>query len=272
MKRLIIIASSVLIMTGCNQDTAETLKSDFLTQADLVVEGKETLQTNQLEDNETDMNEEEQENNPTDESSERNEPEDNAIIVEDPHALDVVVNKVRRLPKGFVPKNLVEPQVPFNASEGNPKRLLREEAANALEELFAAAKEEGFDLVAQSGYRSIERQIELYNWYVENYGQDWVDQYSAVPGHSEHHTGLTMDITSDVVAMELVEAFGETEPGQWVEEHAHEYGFVIRYPKGKSDITGYSYEPWHLRYFGVETATDIYESGVTVEEYYGFVE
>ncbi|WP_054754962.1 M15 family metallopeptidase [Piscibacillus salipiscarius] len=135
---------------------------------------------------------------------------------------------------------------------------MREEAAQALEELFQAAENSGYTLVAQSGYRSVERQASIYNNNIATKGQEWTDQYSAAPGHSEHNTGLAMDITIPLEAggfLGLEEALGDTEPGQWVAENAHKYGFVIRYPEGKSDITGYNYEPWHLRYFGKELAT-----------------
>jgi D-alanyl-D-alanine carboxypeptidase len=111
----------------------------------------------------------------------------------------------------------------------------------------------------------------LYQWNVDTYGQTEADLVSAKPGTSEHQLGLAMDVTSESVGFDLLESFGETEEGQYIADHAHEYGFIIRYPQGKTAITGYSYEPWHLRYLGVDVATDIYNSGKTMEEYYGLV-
>ncbi|MGM8214758.1 M15 family metallopeptidase [Bacillaceae bacterium W0354] len=202
---------------------------------------------------------------------EQTEEERNIVVVDNPNSINVIVNKNRKLPDGFVPPNLVEPNVPFSFSGQDEKRQLQEVAARALEELFEAAKEDGIELFAVSGYRSYDRQYSIYNWNVNNYGQAHADQYSAKPGHSEHQTGLTMDVSAAVVSYQLIEDFGKTDEGLWLEQNAHKHGFVIRYPEGKSDITGYSYEPWHLRYFGTETATEIFESGLTVEEYFGFV-
>ena len=93
------------------------------------------------------------------------------------------------------------------------------------------------------------------------------DQYSARPGHSEHQTGLTIDITSESVHEGLTEAFGETEEGEWVAQNAHRFGYIIRYPQNRVSETGYQYEPWHLRYVGVKIATEIYEDQLILEDY-----
>ncbi|WP_194840840.1 D-alanyl-D-alanine carboxypeptidase family protein [Filobacillus milosensis] len=293
MKKILLLLTGIVTLAGCNQDTVESLKGDLVDTINHVIEDKEAPEreeepkdkpdqsddtnendnTDENKDNET--NPDDEKDSSTDDEQSKEEPkdqEDQSIVVSNPHAIDVILNKTYRLPNNFVPQGLVEPNVPHNAKEGAAKRLMRKEAAKALEELFAAAKEAGYDLVAQSGYRSIQTQTWLYNHYVETNGQEWADKFSAVPGHSEHHTGLTMDITAAVVGMSLTQEFGNTAPGEWVAKNAHKYGFVIRYPKGKSHITGYSYEPWHLRYFGVELATKIYQSGLTVEEYFGLVE
>ncbi|WAA09875.1 M15 family metallopeptidase [Fervidibacillus albus] len=94
----------------------------------------------------------------------------------------------------------------------------------------------------------------------------------AQPGTSEHQTGLTMDITAYSVNQQLVESFGQTEEGKWLENNAHQYGYILRYPKGKETITGYKYEPWHFRYVGVEAATVIFENGWTLEEFFEVVQ
>ena len=135
------------------------------------------------------------------------------------------------------------------------------EANAALAKMFQAAKAEGISLTVVSGYRSYERQNTLYNNYVARDGVEAADTYSARPGHSEHQTGLAFDLNS------LEESFGETKEGIWLREHCWEYGFIIRYPKGKEDITGYMYEPWHVRYLGEAVAKSVFESGLCLEEY-----
>ncbi|WP_028781933.1 M15 family metallopeptidase [Thalassobacillus devorans] len=191
------------------------------------------------------------------------------VTVEDPHAITVVVNKNRKLPKGFEPKDLTVPEVPFPFDEFHQKKQLRLEAAEALEELFRGAKQDGVELVAASGYRSYDRQKQIYQNNVRQNGEEHANQFSAKPGTSEHQTGLAMDVTSAAAAFKLQQSFIETEEGKWLEDHAHEYGFIIRYPEGKSDITGYAYEPWHLRYVGKETATEIHQEQETLEEFFG---
>ncbi|GAB2533700.1 M15 family metallopeptidase [Gracilibacillus alcaliphilus] len=198
--------------------------------------------------------------------------EDGLTIVSDPRDVEVVVNKQRKLPDGYEPDDLVEADVPYLAPSGDPKRLLREEAAKALEELFAGAAADGLDLVAVSGYRSYERQQDVYEANVRKNGEEHANQFSAKPGTSEHQTGLAMDVASAAQVAVLEPSFIETEEGQWLDEHSHEYGFLIRYPEGKEDITGYSYEPWHLRYVGKETAADVHQAEETLEEYFGLIE
>ncbi len=145
-----------------------------------------------------------------------------------------------------------------------------EEARKAFEQMATDAKVSGFDLVAFSTYRSFEYQDTLYNNYVSRDGQDNADRYSARPGYSEHQTGLAFDIgEKGEEDLWLTEEFGETEAGKWLVENAHKYGFILRYPQGKEAITGYMYESWHFRYLGVDVATKVKESGVTLEEYLG---
>ncbi|MFG6116290.1 D-alanyl-D-alanine carboxypeptidase family protein [Halobacillus sp. MO56] len=191
------------------------------------------------------------------------------VTVEEPHAITVVVNKNRKLPEGFEPRDLTVPEVPFPFNEFHQKKQLRLEAAEALEELFRGAKQDGLELVAASGYRSYERQKQIYQNNVRQNGEEHANQFSAKPGTSEHQTGLAMDVTSATAAFKLQQSFIETKEGKWLEDNAHEYGFIIRYPEGKSDITGYAYEPWHLRYVGKETATEIHQEQETLEEFFG---
>ena len=135
------------------------------------------------------------------------------------------------------------------------------EASGPLWEMISAAKSEGVKLWMTSGYRSYYDQQYIYNGYVKRDGQEEADTYSARPGHSEHQTGLAYDLN------DLTWDFGETPEGIWVAENCHKYGFILRYPAGKEEITGYKYEPWHIRYVGVEKATEIYESGLCLEEF-----
>jgi len=186
--------------------------------------------------------------------------------IEDDESITSLVNKINSLEESYVPADLVTVNVP-TVLENPEVNQLREEAALALEEMFAAAKESEVYLHARSGYRSYETQVQLFNGYVERHGEEEANRYSAKPGYSEHQTGLVMDVTSESVALQLDEKFGETIEGEWLKEHAHEYGFLIRYPEGMEEITGYIYEPWHLRYFGEEVATLIVESGLTYEEF-----
>lgn len=144
----------------------------------------------------------------------------------------------------------------------NPGGLLPEcEEAFAVMKRDAAAK--GLNIYVSSGFRSFASQKSIYNRYVSRDGRALADTYSARPGHSEHQTGLAIDLNT------ITQSFGKTKEGRWVAEHCHEYGFILRYPEGKSHITGYCFEPWHLRYVGVETATKIAQSGLCLEEYYG---
>jgi len=136
-------------------------------------------------------------------------------------------------------------------------------AEAALNKMIAAAKQDGIHLFIKSGYRSYSTQKTLYSNYVARDGVAAADRYSARAGHSEHQTGLAFDLNS------LEQSFGETKEGKWLAEHCHEYGFIIRYPKDKEEVTGYMYEPWHVRYLGEDVAKDVYESGKCLEEYLG---
>jgi D-alanyl-D-alanine carboxypeptidase len=182
-------------------------------------------------------------------------------------AIEVIVNKQRNLPADYEPDDLVVPDIPFSFSGDDPKKQMRKEAAEAIEQLFAAAKEDGIELAGVSGYRSYARQKAIFEANVQKKGEQEANRVSAYPGQSEHQTGLTMDVSSKSVNYALEEEFGESKEGKWLAEHAHEYGFIIRYPKDKEDVTGYVYEPWHIRYVGKELAAAVYESGLTLEEF-----
>ncbi len=187
-------------------------------------------------------------------------------VVTNPESNLVLVNKHRKLPDGYIPEDLTRPNVPFTSPKDKEKTLLRKDAANALESMFEVAKKEGLELTAVSGYRSYKRQKSLHDTYVRRQGKAEADSVSAIPGTSEHQTGLAMDISSKSAKFQLEPIFGETNEGKWVSKHAHEFGFVIRYLEDKTETTEYSYEPWHLRYVGNPYATYIYKHHLTLEE------
>ncbi len=137
------------------------------------------------------------------------------------------------------------------------------EAQAAFDVMQAAAAEEGLDIYIASGFRSYDYQAGLYQRYVDKDGTAEADRYSARPGHSEHQTGLAFDLNS------IDNSFALTAEGKWVSRNCYKYGFIIRYPSDKEDVTGYKYEPWHIRYLGEETAQAVHDSGLCLEEYLG---
>ena len=142
-------------------------------------------------------------------------------------------------------------------------------AANAFNRLTSAAEDDGVEIVLTTGYRSYSTQKKLYDYYVNKFGESKANKQSAKPGWSEHQTGLAADTSSPEVNYQLTQDYADTAAGKWLAKHAHTYGFIIRYPKGKQDITGYEYEPWHIRYVGTKAADVIYKNDLTLEEYLG---
>ncbi len=142
---------------------------------------------------------------------------------------------------------------------------LTEETKNAFAQLKAAALLEGLDIYIASGFRSYERQVTLYNNYVKRDGKEAADTYSARPGHSEHQSGLTFDVN------EVSDRFHGTKEANWLSDNCYKFGFILRFPNGKSDETGFKYESWHFRYVGEDLAKKLYNNGnwITLEEYFG---
>ncbi len=185
---------------------------------------------------------------------------------QDPTDTLILVNKNNKAPA--VPVTLVKPDVQPTREAVSENIYMRPEAAVALEDLFEAAAQDGITLYATSGYRSYSTQKAIFERKLERMDEKQANASVAKPGYSEHQTGLAMDIEGETTkGTGLTEAFGESPEGIWTAEHCAEYGFIIRYPKGKTNITGYIYEPWHLRYVGKEAAAEITELGVTFEEY-----
>ncbi len=184
---------------------------------------------------------------------------DNPEIAENYDQISAVVNKHYQVPADYVPDDLVT--VSMNSTQ---LVQLREVASLSLTKLYEAVQSEGLDFLAVSGHRTDSFQSRLYSNNVASNGVESADTFSARPGHSEHQLGLAIDVSHDGT---LEEYFGETKVGMYINDNAHNYGFIISYPKGKTDLTGYIYEPWHLRYVGENYATMIYNSGLTMSEF-----
>ncbi|MDO5298738.1 MAG: M15 family metallopeptidase [Clostridia bacterium] len=185
---------------------------------------------------------------------------------QDPTDTLILVNKVNRAPA--VPMTLVKPDVTPTRPELSENIYMRPEAAAALENLFAGAAEEGVTLYATSGYRSYSTQKAIFERKLEKMSEKSANASVAKPGYSEHQTGLAMDVEGETTkGTGLTSAFGDSPEGIWLAENCWDYGFIIRYPEGKTNITGYIYEPWHIRYVGIEAAKEIQEMDVTFEEY-----
>ncbi|EXJ23118.1 D-alanyl-D-alanine carboxypeptidase [Alkalibacterium sp. AK22] len=171
-------------------------------------------------------------------------------------------------PKAEIKPTYVNGVLLVNKHYGLPAHFApgeNKEARAAFNRMAQAAAKDGIRLTAFSTYRSFERQRTLYNNYVKKDGQKAADRYSARPGHSEHQTGLAFDVSQTGAK----NPFAESHATRWMARHAHTYGFIVRYPKGKEHITGYMYEPWHLRYLGPDLAGKVYRSHLTLEEYLG---
>lgn len=191
-------------------------------------------------------------------------------IIKDPNDILVLVNKERYLPEDYIPSDLVIPDIKFSFEEDIPKKYLRKEAAKHLEDLFEDAKDDGINLFGVSGYRSYSRQESIFNNKVESSSLEEAKKLVANPGQSEHQTGLAIDVSSHEMNFLLEEKFEDTDEGQWIKENSHKYGFIIRYPKDKIHITKYSYEPWHIRFVGIDAATEMYNNDLTLEEFLNF--
>ncbi|MCI8284621.1 MAG: M15 family metallopeptidase [Firmicutes bacterium] len=179
----------------------------------------------------------------------------------------ILVNKEHSVDKDYVPENLAP--IKYYAKDRSAQtRFMVSEAADHFHELVEAAKADGIDIVMTTAYRSYDFQTMLWNNNVASKGsEEEANKTSARPGESEHQTGLAVDLSTKEINYALSNAFGSTEAGKWVEENAHKYGFILRYTEEKVDVTGYLYEPWHIRYVGTTAAKDIYESGLALEEY-----
>lgn len=187
--------------------------------------------------------------------------------VQDAHSLLVLINKQNRLPENFGPMPLASPSVEFSKRTSSSVHVIDKRIVASVEALFTAAQKEGHSLVFVSGYRDRQTQRQLWQGYAQRSGEHMADSFSARPGHSEHESGLAFDVSEASIDALGLSAFVDTAAALWLEKNAHTFGFIIRYPRLKEDITQFSYEPWHLRYVGGEVAKKIYEKKLCLEEY-----
>lgn len=196
---------------------------------------------------------------------------DREYSLDEPDKLSLLIKRGFYVSEDYVPENLREVNIPNAPS--NKNNMMREDAASALEEMYEDALKENLVLAVNSAYRSYEEQQEIYDEYFRIYDAATAASLVAVPGSSEHQLGLSVDLTSQSVINGEYAVFGVTPEYRWAVENAHKYGFILRYPDGKTDITGIANEPWHFRYVGKELAGKLYEEKLTLEEYtmkYGF--
>ena len=177
-------------------------------------------------------------------------------IVKD-YSTSIIVNKYNKLDEKFVPKDITELTKCSDSGE-----YLAKDAKLAYDELCDDSKKAGLNLGVTSSYRSYEDQKSIYNTYLKQNGKEYVEKYVATPGYSEHQTGLALDVKSVNSS-----PFKSTKQYKWMNENANKYGFILRYPEGKEEITGYNAESWHYRYVGKEIAKYIHENNITFDEY-----
>lgn len=247
------VLSFVMLFSSCKEDT-----SDETTDIDIITENSPE-QGNEV-------------NNEADETTEAEETTTEEPTTEKEDRPVIIGTVVGYTSKGYVisEKNgityvdgvLVANKTYALPESYNPGALLSE-CERAFSEMKSAAAKEGLTLWNASGFRSYELQQSLYNRYCDRDGKAAADRYSARPGHSEHQSGLALDLN------EISSSFANTPEGKWVEKNCHKYGFILRYPREKEAQTGYMYEPWHIRYVGVSVAEKIYNSGLCLEEYFG---
>ena len=175
----------------------------------------------------------------------------------------MLVNKFNYLDENYAPDDIVKVSMQFAYGDNEIKKEVYEKFRS----MYNDAKKEGLYLIITSSYRDYNFQKELWDSYANQKGDEWADSVSARAGYSEHQTGYTLDIVTYNANMS---SFEKTDEFKWLQNNAYKYGFILRYPKDKEDITGYSYESWHYRYVGKDVATKIKKLGITFDEYYAY--
>ena len=258
---LLSLTLAAVPLYGCGQEPAENQEAADQEIADQVVDESQETDESQDSDSEAKPGGEE-----VPDDGKLQKPE---IDYDAPYML--LVNKTHPLPEDYVPQGLKDIKY-YAADRSASSRYMVGDAADNFHLLVEAAAEEGHKIVMTTAYRSYGFQTTLWNNYVAKHGEAKANTFSARPGQSEHQAGLCTDVSSPSVDYQLTTKYGSTPEGQWLAEHAHEYGFIIRYLEGKEDITGYQYEPWHIRYVGKEAAAYIYQEQITFEEYLGILD
>lgn len=177
------------------------------------------------------------------------------------------VNKFYTLSETYTPENLKNIDLTYAYDEEGKNKLI-DYAYDKFLELWQAANDQGFYLMVTSSYRDYESQKEIYDYRVSTWGERKADETAARPGHSEHQTGLVIDMTSKTEP--LADSFTDSKAYEWLKENAYKYGFIERYPEGKTYLTGYNPESWHWRYVGLEAAKTMHDEDITFDEYYAF--
>ncbi|MBR2708467.1 MAG: M15 family metallopeptidase [Bacilli bacterium] len=175
----------------------------------------------------------------------------------------ILVNKYYSLPEKYAPDDIVN----MSSQYSYPGNSIRKEVYEAFKEMADRAKEDKITLIVNSSYRDYATQKEIYDDYADKNGKEYADKFAARADFSEHQTGLALDIFTPGAGMKTFEG---TDASKWLLENSYKYGFILRYPPEKENITGYAYESWHYRYLGKELAKKVYESGLTFDEYYAF--
>lgn len=184
----------------------------------------------------------------------------NIKFVENPNSYLVLVNKNNQLQSNYIPFDLENISLKYS----NKGKSLRKKAKIQFENLSEEANKLGYRIIAVSTYRDYNYQHELFNYYVKEKGLNYALNCSAKPGHSEHQTGLAIDVEGSNMDYDN---FEKSKEYVWMKDNAHKFGFILRYPKGKEHITGFKFEPWHYRYVGIKNATYIYQNNLTLEEF-----
>ncbi|MBR6690652.1 MAG: M15 family metallopeptidase [Bacilli bacterium] len=176
----------------------------------------------------------------------------------------MLTNKFYSLDTSYNSDNMVKVSKQYSYGEN---QMVTQDTFDAFLSMFNAAKEEDLTLIINSSYRSYEDQEEIYNEYKSTRGEKAANKIAAKPGFSEHQTGMSIDIQTYGSTAKTFEEFDEF---KWLQQNAHKYGFILRYPKDKEYLTGYEYESWHYRYVGIEVATYIHKNNITFDEYYAY--
>ncbi len=265
----VFFAAALIVLGGCSSALSDGGQESAPAEQSSASSALESGDT-ELSEQESSSESADAEQDPGESSSEiSSESETSAPVSGDP--LLIVVNAANPIPGDY--------QVELEAVQGDYK--MNALAAPAARELIAAAKEAGYSLMVVSGYRTVATSERLYNNKVQQYiNGGWGEEaakaeaakWVAPPGTSEHHTGLAMDIVSSdyfTYYADLEHDFEKFDEFTWLYEHCADYGFILRYPKDKQEVTGITYEPWHYRYVGIENAKAIMSAGLCLEEYVG---